>query len=125
MKSRLHTAVFVLLCLFSSWVSAHPSGYSGVQRSVTRIETHGDWEHRRGGYGHRHHHGAWVPFAAAALIGSSVYWAATSSPSVSTVIVSPPTVVVPPPRVAYFCQTSQQYYPVVPVCDVPWMMVNY
>ena len=36
-----------------------------------------------------------------------------------------PTVVVPPPRVAYFCQTSQQYYPVVPVCDVPWMMVNY
>jgi hypothetical protein len=125
MKSRLHTASFVLLCLFSGLASAHPLGYSGAQISVTRIETHRGWEHRRGGYGHRHHHGAWVPFAAGVLLGSTAYWAATSSPSVSTVIVSPPTVVVPPPRVAYFCQTSQQYYPVVPVCDVPWMMVNY
>ena len=42
----------------------------------------------------------------------------------SGLIVSPP-VVIDPARVAYFCQTAQQYYPNVPTCNVPWQLVNY
>ena len=31
----------------------------------------------------------------------------------------------PPSRVAYFCPTSQQFYPNVPTCQVPWQPMNY
>jgi hypothetical protein len=60
------------------------------------------------------------------VIGTTFYIANTlaSQPPV-TVIVSPPVVQYSPVRVAYFCQASQQYYPVVPICTMPWQIVNY
>ena len=93
-------------------------------RLVIRAENHHGY---RGGYGHHHgHRWGWAPWASAAIIGSTFYWANNSfaPPPSTTVIVSPP-VVTDPSRVAYFCQTAQQYYPQVPTCNVPWQLVNY
>ncbi len=66
------------------------------------------------------------PVLGAALVGSVLYAASTPS----YVVQQPPVVVMPqqtlpPARVAYFCGTSQQYYPNVPSCPVPWQLVNY
>ena len=79
-----------------------------------------------GGYGHR---GGWsnnwvAPVLGAALVGTAIY--AASTPSYAM----PPQGVVqqqylPPSRVAYFCPTSQQYYPNVPTCQVPWQPMSY
>jgi hypothetical protein len=68
----------------------------------------------------------WVPWVSAAVIGSSFYWAnqAYSQPS-TTIIVTPPPVAIEAPRVAYFCQSSRQYYPNVPICNMPWQLVPY
>ncbi len=86
----------------------------------------------RGGYGH--HGGGWGnhwvgPVLGAAIVGSVIYSATTpayAAPS-QTVTVYPPVVTVAPmaPRVAYFCGTSQQFYPAVPTCNVPWQQVSY
>ncbi len=85
-----------------------------------------------GGYGHGHghgHHGGWrnnwvAPVLGAALVGSVIYSA--SSPSYA---VTAPVVMAQPPmypnRVAYFCNTAQQYYPHVQSCNVPWQLVSY
>jgi hypothetical protein len=90
-----------------------------------RVQIHED-HHRgfRGGYGHRGHGWGWAPWVGAAAIGTTLYFANTYTPPPATIIVSPP-VVVDPSRVAYFCQTAQQYYPTVPTCNVPWQVVNY
>ena len=88
-----------------------------------------------GGGGHAGHHGghgyrggwshSWVgPALGAAIVGSAIYAATTPS------YAAPQTVVVqqqyvPPNRVAYFCPTSQQFYPNVPTCQVPWQQTNY
>lgn len=86
------------------------------------------YHHRHGGHhhGHRPHGQGWglAPWVAAAAIGTTLYWANHAIPAPATVIVSPP-VVIDPARVAYFCQTAQQYYPNVPTCNVPWQLVNY
>jgi hypothetical protein len=80
-----------------------------------------------GGYGH-HHGGGWGnnwvgPVLGAAIVGSAIY--AASTPTYA--VVAPPVVAVAPPapRVAYFCGTSQQFYPNVPTCNVPWQLVSY
>jgi len=71
-------------------------------------------------------HGGGGPVLGAALVGSVLYAASTPS----YVVQAPPVVVMPqqtmpPARVAYFCSASQQYYPQVPSCPVPWQLVNY
>ena len=84
------------------------------------------------GYGHGGYHhgggewrGGWMaPLVGAAIVGGALY--ATTSPSYAApVVVTPPPVVPAAPRVAYFCSTSQQYYPNVPTCAVPWQLVSY
>jgi hypothetical protein len=58
----------------------------------------------------------------AAIVGSAIYAATTPAYAVA-----PPVVTVAPhaPRVAYYCGTSQQFYPNVPTCNVPWQLVSY
>ena len=75
-------------------------------------------------YWHGGWHGGWiVPAVGGALVGAAVY-AATAPHYVAAY---PPVVVAPPvaPRTAFFCPTSQQYYPNVPACNVPWQQVSY
>ncbi len=91
---------------------------------------YGGW-HGGGGYRHDYYRGSWgnnwvAPVLGAALVGSVLYAASTPS----YVVQAPPVVVMsqqtmPPARVAYFCSASQQYYPQVPSCPVPWQLVNY
>jgi hypothetical protein len=79
---------------------------------------HGGYGHHGGGWGN-----SWVgPVLGAAVVGSAIY--AANSP---TYAVAPPvvTVAAPAPRVAYFCGTSQQFYPNVPTCNMPWQLVSY
>ena len=81
---------------------------------------------RVGGYGYR---GGWShnwvgPALGAAIVGGAIYAASTPR------YVIPQTVVIPqqyPPsnRVAFFCPTSQQFYPNVPTCQVPWQQTSY
>ena len=89
---------------------------------VARAQNHG--HSYQGGYGHRHHGGHWAPWLSMAALGTTVYLAQQYTPPPATVYVSPP-VVMEPPRVAYFCQTVQQYYPNTPTCPVPWQLVPY
>jgi hypothetical protein len=98
----------------------------------------GGWGHGGRGYGgpgpvYRHGgSGQWIgPVLGAALIGSAVY--AATYPRVvysQPVVMGPPVmaappVVVDPARVAYFCNSYQQYYPNVQTCPVPWQVVPY
>lgn len=127
MKQRipLISLVFLMSFVSMSWAD-HPRWHQR-DRTVITLETHRNIGHRHGhgGYHHRQDARAWSPLAAVAILGSTLYFANTySQPPVSTVIVTPP-VVYSPPRAAYFCQTSQQYYPYVPVCQVPWQVINY
>ena len=96
----------------------HGSGYGGHYGAV-----HGGY---RVDHGYRGDWGRnWVgPVLGAAIVGSAIYAASTPS------YVMPQQVVVqqqyaPPSRVAYFCPTSQQFYPNVPTCQVPWQSTNY
>jgi hypothetical protein len=129
-----HALLIILISFVSGAWADHPR-WQHRERKVIKLEIHSGYArhgHSGGGYrhghgGHRHGHGSsdWTPWATAALLGSTLYWThLQAQPAVTTVIVSPP-VVYSPPRVAYFCQTSQQYYPVVPVCQVPWQTVSY
>ncbi|NBW54981.1 MAG: hypothetical protein EBR42_06725 [Betaproteobacteria bacterium] len=60
------------------------------------------------------------------MIGSSLYWANQAYSQPITVIAPPPPpVVLEAPRVAYFCQSSRQYYPYVSTCNMPWQVVPY
>lgn len=109
---------------------------SGALSMMSPAFAHGGGRGFAGGHGggHGHHGGAarWVgPVLGAALIGSVVY-AATyprvvySQPVVmGPPVVAAPPVVVEPARVAYFCNTYQQYYPTVSTCPVPWQIVPY
>jgi hypothetical protein len=102
------------------WRGHSSHGYSGHARGYDR--GHGGHGHGRGDRDLR-----WVPWVSVAVIGSSLYWAnqAYSQPS-NTIIVTPaPPVALEAPRVAYFCQSSRQYYPNVPVCNMPWQLVPY
>ena len=133
---RLTPLVFLVFFISSvSGALADKPRWQHHDRTVLKLQTHGgggyrhgyggSYRHGHGGKHHRHGGAGWSPLATVAILGSAVYWANTySQPSVTTVVVTP-SVVYSPPRVAYFCQTSQQYYPVVPVCQVPWQMVSY
>ena len=102
------------------WRGHSSHGHSGHARGYDR--GHGGHGHGRGDRDLR-----WVPWVSVAVIGSSLYWAnqAYSQPS-NTIIVTPaPPVALEAPRVAYFCQSSRQYYPNVPICNMPWQLVPY
>ena len=90
------------------------------------------------GYGHRGYHGGyyrgddgwrgrWVaPLVGAAIVGGTLYAATTPTYAAPVVVAPAPAPAMPvAPRVAYFCSTSQQYYPSVPTCAVPWQLVSY
>lgn len=113
------------LFLCSSPASADPFGRDHRQIERGRLQLHGEFHQGyRHGHGYRGHGWGWAPWFGAAVIGSGIYWANQYTPPPSTIIVAPPTVV-DPGRVAYFCQTAQQYYPMVSTCNVPWQLVNY
>ena len=107
----------LLACLLSA-VLAVPAQAHGFG--------HGGSSGHHGGYGYR---GGWgnnwvAPVLGAAIVGGAIY--AASTPSYA----APQTVVVQqqyaaPSRVAYFCPASQQYYPNVATCQVPWQPMTY
>lgn len=117
------------ICLVLSVPSLSMAWEGGGDRHAS-MNHHGGGRDYRGEHGHHGGYGdrggRWVPWVSAAVIGSSLYWAnqAYSQPSV-TVIAPPPPVVLEAPRVAYFCQTSRQYYPYVATCNMPWQLVPY
>jgi hypothetical protein len=87
---------------------------------------YGAYGDHHGGYGYRSGWGHnWAgPALGVAIVGGAIY--AASTPSYAM----PQTVVVqqqyaPPSRVAYFCPSSQQFYPNVLTCQVPWQLTNY
>ena len=102
------------------WRGHSSHGYSGHARGYDR--GHGGHGHGRGDRDLR-----WVPWVSVAVIGSSLYWAnqAYSQPSTTIIVTPAPPVALEAPRVAYFCQSSRQYYPNVPVCNMPWQLVPY
>lgn len=126
MKNRWLAALLISLSGFSSLALADADRWHSRGHADARISAHDGRGHRGG---HHHHRGdwGWSPLAAVVVIGSTFYIANTlANPPVTTVIVSPPVVQYSPPlRVAYFCPASQQFYPLVPTCPMPWQMVNY
>ncbi len=102
---RISLLVAILLA-FASALPAHAHGY-GHGREAYR-----DRGYSQGDYGYR-----WVrPWVGAAIVGGAAY------------AVMPPIRYVQPtpvPRTAYFCAASQQFYPNVPTCTVPWQVVTY
>jgi len=118
----------LLACLLSAVLAlpaqAHGFGHGHGGRGGYGV--YGGHGGHHGGYGYRggggHH---WVgPVLGAAIVGGAIYAVSSSN------YVVPQTVVVqqhyvPPSRVAYFCPTSQQFYPNVPTCQVPWQPTHY
>ncbi|WP_310646757.1 hypothetical protein [Limnohabitans sp.] len=105
-------------------------------------QAHGPY--RGGGYRHGGgwgYGGWWAPaLVGGAMVGTAVYLS-RPYPDVqpSTVIIThPPAVVVttpqpaygmqaggmPAPAEAYYCQETRQYYPQVPTCVSPWLVVT-
>ena len=125
MKRRCLPAILMVLLSLSATAHADADRWHSRGGSDMRFSAHEGWG-RHGGYHHYRGDWGWSPLAAAAVIGSTVYFANTLADTpVNTVIVAPPVVQYSPPRVAYFCPISQQYYPVVPTCSIPWQPVNY
>lgn len=103
------------------WRGHSSHGYSGHDQGYDR--GHGG----HGGHGRGDQNLRWVPWASAVVIGSSLYWAnqAYSQPSTTIIVTPAPPVALEAPRVAYFCQSSRQYYPNVATCNMPWQLVPY
>ena len=128
MKKPLFCAALSLILITPSlsfaggdgWRGHSSHGYSGHARGYDR--GHGGHGHGRVDRDLR-----WVPWVSAAVIGSSLYWAnqAYSQPSTTIIVTPAPPVALEAPRVAYFCQSSRQYYPNVPICNMPWQLVPY
>jgi hypothetical protein len=95
---------------------------AGLMMAVGLLSVMPAEAHWHGGYYGGWHTGWVAPAIAGAVLGTAVY-AATAPHYVMS---APPVVVAPPaPRTAYFCPTSQQYYPNAPACNVPWQVVGY
>ena len=129
MKKPLFCAALCLVLLAPTLSLAGGDGWRGHS-------AHGYYGHPRGHGGGHGGYGAygrgdrdlrWVPWASAIVIGSSLYWAnqAYSQPTTTIIVTPPPPVVLEAPRVAYFCQSSRQYYPYVATCNMPWQLVPY
>jgi hypothetical protein len=129
MKKPLFCAALSLILVTPSlsfaggdgWRGHSSHGYSGHDQGYDR--GHGG----HGGHGRGDQNLRWVPWASAVVIGSSLYWAnqAYSQPSTTIIVTPAPPVALEAPRVAYFCQSSRQYYPNVPICNMPWQLVPY
>jgi hypothetical protein len=129
MKKPLFCAALSLILVMPSlsfaggdgWRGHSSHGYSGHDQGYDR--GHGG----HGGHGRGDQNLRWVPWASAVVIGSSLYWAnqAYSQPSTTIIVTPAPPVALEAPRVAYFCQSSRQYYPNVPICNMPWQLVPY
>jgi hypothetical protein len=131
---------YIALCVMLGSPSISSAYEQGWQRhsSGNQVQNRGydsgydrgyDGGHRhQGHYGHQGRQGwGWAPWVSAAVMGSTLYWAnqAYSEPSVTVIAPLPPPVVLEAPRVAYFCQSSRQYYPNVATCNMPWQLVPY
>jgi hypothetical protein len=109
---------------------------ASILTNMSPAQAHG-WE-RHGGYGGHggYHGGGWgVPLITGAIVGAGLY--AASRPyyppaySDTTIIYNQPsgyynTMPAPgsaPYSMGYYCQTSQQFYPVVPTCQTPWLQI--
>ena len=127
MKKPFIPALVLSLLAVANLAHADNDRWHSRSYSDSRTYTHESDEHREhhGGFRHFRNDWGWSPLAAAAVIGTTVYLANSiaNTPPV-TVTVSPP-VAVTPPRTAYFCAATQQYYPAVPTCPMPWQVVNY
>jgi hypothetical protein len=109
-----------LFCLALCFMLGVPSLSMARDEGWDHHAYHG--QHR----GHGDHGRGWAPWVSAAVIGSSLYWANQAYSQPITVIAPPPPpVVLEAPRVAYFCQSSRQYYPYVSTCNMPWQVVPY
>jgi hypothetical protein len=114
----------ILLACLLSVMLAVPAQAQGFGHGSVGYGGYGG--HHGGGYGYR---GGWgnnwvAPVLGAAILGGAIYAASTPSYAI------PQTVMLqqqyaPPSRVAYFCPSSQQFYPNVPTCQVPWQPTNY
>ena len=94
-------------------------GGHGFSQNYGTHGGHGYGSHYRGSSNH------WLaPVLGAALVGSVIYAASTPSYAMPQQVVVQQQYA-PPSRVAYFCPTSQQFYPNVPTCQVPWQLTNY
>ena len=128
MKKPLFCAALCLVLLAPTLSLAGGDGWRGHSAHGYYGQARG---YDRGHGGHRHGRGdrdlRWVPWASAIVIGSSLYWAnqAYSQPTTTIIVTPPPPVVLEAPRVAYFCQSSRQYYPYVATCNMPWQLVPY
>lgn len=131
MKKPLFCAALCLVLLAPTLSLAGGDGWRGHSAHGYYGQARG-YDRGHGGHGgHRHGRGdrdlRWVPWASAIVIGSSLYWAnqAYSQPTTTIIVTPPPPVVLEAPRVAYFCQSSRQYYPYVATCNMPWQLVPY
>ena len=97
----------------------HGGGHGGYGHNYGGYGGHGYGSHYRGSSNH------WLaPVLGAALVGSVIYAASTPSYAMPQQVVVQQQYA-PPNRVAYFCPTSQQFYPNVPTCQVPWQQTTY
>ncbi len=127
MKNRFLPAIVMILIFSAHSVMADTGRWSSRPGYGDRYSAHeGRGGYHGGGYHHHHREWGWTPLAAAAVLGSSFYIAnSLANPPATAVYVYPPVVTYNPPRLAYFCPVSQQYYPVVPSCLMPWQVVSY
>ena len=116
--SALLACLLTFAVVLPAQAGGHGHGGGRGGHGYVQSHGHGYGSHYRGSSNH------WLaPVLGAAIVGSVIYAASTPSYAAPVVVVqqqySPPT------RVAYFCPTSQQYYPNVPTCQVPWQPVSY
>ena len=125
MKNRVLALVTMALLVSVSQAQADSERWYSYSGKDARFSAHERWGYR-GGHHHDRWERNWSPWATVAIVGTTFYVAnSLANQPVTTVIVPPPVVSYEPPRVAYFCQASQQYYPVVATCTMPWQAVNY
>ncbi len=125
--SALLACLLTFAVVLPAQAGGHGHGGGRGGHSVQHFGGHGYVQSHGHGYG-SHYRGSsnhWLaPVLGAAIVGSVIYAASTPSYAATQPVVVQQQYA-PPNRVAYFCSTSQQYYPNVPTCQVPWQPVNY
>jgi hypothetical protein len=116
--SALLACLLTFAVVLPAQAGGHGHGGGRGGHGYVQSHGHGYGSHYRGSSNH------WLaPVLGAAIVGSVIYAASTPSYAAPVVVVQQQ--YGPPNRVAYFCPTSQQYYPNVPTCQVPWQPVSY